>query len=217
MNCLKKLLLNLRGVRGAGGVSSPFLGWKLIKPSKDGFIYWHIVNFADRMDKSAVIRNFVEVYDIWQNEMDKSDPEGVSVKYRATSNYEKAHIHIVFVKPGKLIQKITGQDGIPRTFYLPEKMDGPGGVLAYVPRNQHIIFFDESENWSDMKGGSLDRISLFDVAMHENGHIHDLNHSEDKRSFMNAYSDGWRKQITAADRKNMRTVLSAIKRLMING
>lgn len=204
MKCLKALLKRLKSFVFANQSQSSALGgrlgWKTMKPSPEGFIFWHLCNFTPRMDKTVIIRNFVDVFDGWQNRMDSIDPKGTRIKYRATSDYHKAHIRIFFVDPFIRFQDIDCVSGGVRTIYIPEKMDGPGGVLAYVPRDQHIIFFDSSENWSDMRTPKDGGISLFEVADHELGHIHDMDHSDEPGSIMNPYNDGTSKRFT---RKNM--------------
>lgn len=76
-----------------------------------------------------------------------------------------------------------GQHGDPLPF------DGKGNQLGHAfppgttPRSGDI-HFDLSENWSISLDCPLDKIDLFNLALHEIGHALGLPHSEDKNSIM---------------------------------
>lgn len=40
------------------------LGWPKIKPSSEGFVFWHIVNFTQHMPKEKTVEAFEDVFSI---------------------------------------------------------------------------------------------------------------------------------------------------------
>lgn len=154
------------------------LGWRKIKPSSEGFIFWHLVNFPSSLDKEKTIKAFRDVYDQWQQAFDEIEPKGRRIVLESTSDYNKAHIKMIFVPPFKRNVLIRGVDGISRYYTLPEPLDGSLGTLAYVVQNKHEIYFDDGEKWSDMSDMKRGVIDLFDVAFHEVGHVFDLAHGD---------------------------------------
>ena len=189
------------------------LGWPKIKPTPGAFIFWHIVNFpGGNVNKKAAVEAFTKVFDVWQKAMDKVEPPGRVIQYESTPNFDQAHIKLVFVHPGLLTESFLCADGQFRTFDIPSKLDGPGGVLAYVPRGNQTIFFDQGENWVAMGIDSQGEISLFDVALHEVGHTHDLGHSNIAASFMSAFYSYVSKGFQEDDYKALNQAWSKIKK-----
>lgn len=163
------------------------LEWPKLRPSTEGLILWHIVNFPTTMDKQKAIEAFRDVFNEWQTAMDEIYPKGRVITYDSTSEFKKAHIRLLFVHPGLKRELIECEDGVTRIFNIPSKMDGAGGVLAYVPHGDHTVFFDQGEAWGEMGMDKTGTISLFGVALHEVGHIHDLGHSKVKGAVMQPY------------------------------
>src|SRR5690625_8042171 len=151
VNCWKRLKKLFRSEKRS---IHNLLNWLKIEPSSEGFIYWHIVNFTPKMQKAAVVRSFVEVIEDWQMALDLIEHKGNFLQLRATNDFDEAHIRIVFVHPYLDYEWIDCADGKTRRFRIPQRFDGAGGVLAYVPRNTHTIFFDQAENWSDIHSHS---------------------------------------------------------------
>ena len=188
------------------------LGWPKIKPTPGAFIFWHIVNFpGGNVNKKAAVEAFTKVFDVWQKAMDKVEPPGRVIQYESTPNFDQAHIKLVFVHPGLLTESFLCADGQFRTFDIPSKLDGPGGVLAYVPRGNQTIFFDQGENWVAMGIDSQGEISLFDVALHEVGHTLDLAHSMVKNAVMGTYYTGESKGISEDDEAALNQAWSKTK------
>lgn len=148
---------------------------------------------------------------------DEIEPKGRAIEFRSTSDYDKAHIKLYFVKPGKKRQVIQCSDGKTRTIHLPSKFDGPGGTLAYVPYGSHEAFFDEGEKWSEMTNMRKGQIRLIDVALHEMGHVFDLGHSEFPKALMGAFFDGTPKVITQDDLDGTQKVWGRVKREIMEG
>ena len=124
------------------------LGWPKIKPTPGAFIFWHIVNFpGGNVNKKAAVEAFTKVFDEWQKAMDKVEPPGRVIQYASTPNYDEAHIKLLFVSPGMDKESLICADGQLRTFDIPSKLDGAGGVLAYVSIGNQTIFFDQGEDW----------------------------------------------------------------------
>lgn len=173
------------------------LNWKMIEPD-NGVIRWHIVNFTPDMDKYKVILAFTKVFEEFQIAFDKIPPVGRYISLETTDNFYDAHIHYFFVDPYVSEQKFLISDG--SEYVLTTNwpfIDGPGGVLAHRPPNLHQIHFDEAEPWVEINkpGG----IKLRATALHETGHIFDLDHSENKDSVMAPYYDEVKTQLTNDD------------------
>lgn len=194
MNCLKRLKTFFIKER-----ESPLLGWPKIEPSASGKIYWHLVNFPSNMRPDIVVAEFDEVFQDWQEIMNAVSPKGQYLTYESTRSLNKAHIKFVFVESGVQIQEIKCSDGQTRSFYIPHMMDGVGGILAYVPENEHTIYFDDSENWTDVESEGPTGIRLFTVVLHELFHVHDLKHSEERKSVRNPYYSSEEKRVTKKD------------------
>jgi len=188
------------------------LGWNKIKPSPEGFIFWHIVNIPRGMEKEKAINAFDRVFEEWQKAFDLIQPSGRWIKLESTSDYDEAHIRIVFVPPHMRKVSVQALDGTIRSYKLPQALDGPGGTLAYVVRNKHIAFFDDEEDWDDMSDIRILKMDLFDVALHEIGHIFDLAHDNDGDSVMTTYYDGRRLKISKADLEDLQQSYGKIKR-----
>lgn len=163
------------------------LEWPKLRPSPEGLIFWHIVNFPYMMEKTRAIDAFRDVFAQWQIAMDAIHPAGRVITYDSTSEFKKAHIRLLFVNPGLQHEAIDCEDRVRRVFNIPSKMDGSGGVLAYVPHGDHTVFFDHGENWGEMGMDKTGTISLFGVALHEVGHLHDLGHSKVDGAVMQPY------------------------------
>lgn len=185
------------------------LGWRKIKPSAEGFIFWHIVNFPATMQKAAAVNAFDKVFFEWQKAFDMIEPFGRWVNIKSTSDYDKAHIKIVFAPEGVRAFEAGG-----RSWRIPYKLDGPGGVLAYVEKDTHTVYFDDSEKWADMADPNNMIWDLFDVALHEVGHIFDLAHDDDEESAMTTYYDGSRLFVSSSDLRDLQEGYSRIKRRM---
>lgn len=209
VNCWKRLKKLFRSEKRS---IYNLLNWLKIEPSSEGFIYWHIVNFTPKMQKAAVVRSFVEVIEDWQMALDLIEPKGNFLKIRATKDFDKAHIRIIFVHPYLDYEWIDCTDGKTRRFRIPQRFDGAGGVLAYVPRNTHTIFFDQAENWSDIHSHSGKGISLKDVASHELAHVFDLGHTDEVISVRFPFYNGNDKIITDQDIVDLEVAYSDIKR-----
>ena len=177
------------------------LGWEMIEPTPGAFIFWHIVNFPTGVEKKEAILSFDKVFDVWQKAMDKVEPLGRVIQYASTPNFEAAHIKLLFVHPGLYAESFICSDGQFRTFDIPQKLDGPGGVLAYVPYGNQTIFFDRGENWVDMGIDSRGEVSLFDVSLHEVGHTMDLGHSNVPDAIMSAFYEGISKDFSDDDQE----------------
>lgn len=188
------------------------LGWNKIKPSPEGFIFWHIVNVPASMEKHKAINAFDRVFEEWQKAFDLIQPSGRWIILKKTSDYDKAHIRIVFSPPHRRSISVEALDGTIRNFQLPKSLDGPGGTLAYVVRNKHIAFFDDGEDWDDMADMRILKMDLFDVALHEVGHIFDLAHDNEGNSVMTTYYDGRRLKISKADLEDLQESYGKIKR-----
>ena len=193
------------------------LGWPKLKPSAEGLIFWHIVNFTEHMPKEKTVQAFEDAFSIWQIAFDEIKPEGRVIEFQSTSDFDKADIKIYFVKPGRSKQVIKCADGNTRTVKIPSKLDGAGGVLAYVPYGSHEMFFDEGEKWAEMTNMRHGEIRLIDVALHEMGHLFDLGHSEAKNALMGAYFDGTTKVITQDDLDGVQVVWGSVKRALAKG
>src|SRR5690625_5330976 len=63
------------------------LGWNKIKPSPEGFIFWHIVNIPRGMEKERAINAFDRVFEEWQKAFDLIQPSGRWIKLESTSDY----------------------------------------------------------------------------------------------------------------------------------
>ena len=188
------------------------LGWVMIKPTPGAFIFWHIVNFPRGVEKKAAVESFTKVFDVWQKAMDKVEPPGRVIQYASTPVYEDAHIKLLFVHPGLDTESFICSDGQFRTFDIPEKLDGPGGVLAYVPEGCQTIFFDQGENWVAMDSDGNGEISLLDVANHEVGHRHGLAHSTVLSAIMSTFYEYVSKSFSDDDQAGLNAAWSEIKK-----
>lgn len=193
------------------------LEWPKLQPSQEGLIYWHIVNFPVTMDKEMTIRSFRKVFDVWQAAMDGIEPIGRVITYESTSDFDKSHIKLIFVHPGETQEVVRREDGKTTVFPIPQAMDGAGGTLAYVPYGQHMVYFDQGENWAKMGSDKTGRISLLAVGLHEIGHVHDLGHSRVKGSVMNPYYSHDAITLNYDDLLGLTAGYSEMKRAIKNG
>ncbi len=203
---------------GRDGIAEfKLLGWPKMKPSYGAFIFWHIVNFPEGMDKEDTIHSFRQVFELWQEAMDDVEPKGRVIQYKTTSVYDRSHIKLLFVNPGLKTELIDCDDGVTRNFQIPVKLDGKGGTLAYVARGSQTIFFDQGENWIKMGVDSTGSISLFNVALHELGHIHDIGHSMYNGAVMAPYYSIVNNSFTQDDNDAISASWSLIKKNIAEG
>ena len=194
------------------------LNWKMIEPDKDGSIYWHIVNFTPDQPKEKTVEAFTEAFAIWQNAFDKVPPEGRVIEFKPTSDFHKAHIRLFFMQPKTRVQEYIISDGTRYKLLNEWPFDGELGVLAHRPPNKHELHFDESESWSDIhkweKSGDKWKlmVKLMAVALHEIGHLVDLDHSNDAKALMAAMYDGTRVTIQDDDQRGLNQKWAPIKK-----
>lgn len=183
------------------------LNWKMIEPSTDGVIYWHIVNFTPDQPQHKTLYAFTKAFEIWQEAFDKVPPVGRYITLKPTSDFHKAHVRLFFMDPHKKKQRYTISDGSTYDLRNDWPFNGPQGVLAHRPPNKHEVHFDESEKWSDIhKFEKVGKkwvlfVNLMAVVLHEVGHVWDIGHSDVKSALMAPVYDGNRITITPDDFK----------------
>ena len=188
----------------------------MITPTDEGIIYWHIVNFTDKMDKYKVILAMEQCFNKWQDALDKIEPVGRAITFKTTDDYNQAHIRLFFLTPKENEFRFTISDGSEIRVISKWPMDGPNGKLAHRPPGKHELHFDNSEAWSDIhevdKNGDVTKVQLWQVAMHEMGHVLDLGHCDDETAIMYPKYDGMHTDITKDDINGLQKAWGKIKR-----
>lgn len=134
------------------------------KPKSKKFTY-NILKYSNQLKKQQIDKEIARAFAVWSQYTDLTFTR---------KNLNKVDIDISF-------EKYAHGDGDP--------FDGPMGVLAHAGRTlkyNYEIHFDDSEHWLDGDkywGGK----NLFQVAVHEIGHILGLHHSNDPSSVMYSY------------------------------
>lgn len=197
------------------------LKWQKIQPTEDGHIYWHIVNFPAGMDKYRVVLAFEQCFAKWQQAFDEIEPRGRALTLSATGDFKRAHIRIYFLDPHLKEFEFTLEDGTKHRVTNRWPMDGPLGKLAHRPPASFDLHFDASEAWSEIhkaceKTGTIQQVQLWQVAMHEMGHVFDLGHSDVPEAIMYPTYDGKHTEITADDREGLQKAWGKIKRQFVH-
>ena len=190
-------------IAGAGPAQYKLLNWKKLVPDDQGVIYWHVANFTEKMDKFKVLFAFQTCFEKWQAAFDAIEPVGRVIELKSTEDWNKAQIRLYFLNPGASSQDIIISDGRTITISNRWPFDGPQGVLAHRAPNSFDLCFDESEQWSEIhkyeaKSNTL-FVQLWQVAMHELGHMLDIDHSRDEKAIMYPTYDGEHTEMTQDD------------------
>jgi|GEM_PF-5724345 len=181
------------------------LNWLKIKPDANGVIYWHVANLTAKMDKYKVLFAFQTCFIKWQAAFDLIDPVGRVIELKSTDDWHQAQIRLYFLEPGATSQSVTISDGSAKVISNAFPFDGAMGVLAHRLHNSFDLYFDEGEQWSDIhkfeKVGNdyVLYVQLWQVAMHELGHMFDIGHASDKTAIMYPTYDGEHIDIVADD------------------
>lgn len=193
------------------------LKWPKVQPDDDGSIYWHIVNFTSKMDKFKCILAFEHCFNEWQDAFDSIEPVGRAITFKPTNDYHKAHIKIYFLNPGERKREFTLSDGSKVGVENKWPFEGPQGVLAHRPPGKFEIHFDESEEWSEIHkveskdGKHILHVQLWQVAMHELGHVLDIGHSRVEEAIMYPTYDGVHTKIVQDDLDGLAAAWSKTK------
>jgi hypothetical protein len=207
------------------GCSSPetsaaeykLLNWAKLVPDANGIIYWHVANFTSKMDKFKVLFAFQTCFNKWQEAFDAIEPVGRSIELKPTDDYNQAQIRLFFIKPKLVNQTVILNDGTEKNIKNPFPFDGAGGVLAHRLPNSFDLYFDEDEQWSEIhKFEKIGEqyvlfVQLWQVAMHELGHMFDIGHASDKKALMFPTYDGEHIDITSDDLKGLAAGFSKVK------
>lgn len=134
--------------------------------SKTKKITYKISKYSIQLSKQRIDDGIARAFDTWSEYVDFTFIR----KYKG-----KVDIEISF-------EKYDHDDDSP--------FDGPMGVFAHagVSKYKNVIHFDDSEDWTIDENESWDSDeTLFQVAVHEIGHILGLDHSNKPSSIMYAY------------------------------
>ena len=202
-------------IDAAGPAEYKLLNWAKIVPDEQGIIYWHIANFTEKMDKFKVLFAFQTCFEKWQAAFDAIAPVGRVIELRATDDWHKSQIRLYFLNPGVSSQNIVISDGSTVTVCNKWPFDGPQGVLAHRPPHSFDLHFDEGEAWSDIHKYDKEKQTLFvqlwQVAMHELGHMLDIAHSSDPLAIMYPTYDGEHTEILKDDLDGLAAAFGKVK------
>lgn len=202
-------------VNTVGPAQYKLLNWEKIRPDKDGVIYWHVANFTEKMDKFKILFAFQTCFEKWQEAFDAIAPVGRVITLKSTDDWHQGQIRLYFLQPGQTSQDITISDGSTITVSNRWPFDGPQGVLAHRPPNSFDLYFDEGEAWSDIhkydKIGNTLFVQLWQVAMHELGHMLDIDHATDPLALMYPTYDGEHITITQDDLNGLAAAFGKVK------
>jgi hypothetical protein len=202
-------------IRAQGPAEYKLLNWAKITPDKDGVIYWHVANFTEKMDKFKILFAFQTCFEKWQQAFDAIAPVGRVITLKSTDDWHQGQIRLYFLQPGQTSQDITISDGSTITVSNRWPFDGPQGVLAHRPPNSFDLYFDEGEAWSDIhkydKAGNTLFVQLWQVAMHELGHMLDIDHATDPLALMYPTYDGEHTEITQDDLNGLAAAFGKVK------
>lgn len=179
------------------GAKFSILNTHPMKVNKDGKFLWHIVNFTEDAPRAQTLLAMQNAIATWQEAFDKVKPIGRHIILESTSNYDDAHIKIVFCKKRVKKQVILCADGKTRTYNLVQAPDGSQDVLGFVESWKPYVFMDDSDLWGDNSSwvNGIWTIKTEEVLQHELGHIFDLGHSHVKEDIMFPSYDGTDKHI----------------------
>lgn len=202
-------------VNAIGPAQFKLLNWSKIKPDKDGVIYWHVANVTAKMDKFKTLFAFQTCFEKWQAAFDAIEPAGRVIELRPTDDWHKAHIRLYFLQPGQTSQDVVISDGTTIQVRNKWPFDGPEGVLAHRVPDSFDLYFDEGEAWSDIHKYDKEKgtffVQLWQVAMHEIGHMLDIDHSKDPLAIMYPTYDGEHITITQDDLDGLAAAFGKVK------
>lgn len=202
-------------VLAAGPAEYKLLNWAKLVPDENGIIYWHVANFTAKMDKFKVLFAFQTCFEKWQAAFDAIEPCGRVIELRTTDDWHKAQIRLYFLNPGQSSQDIVISDGSTIQVNNKWPFDGPLGVLAHRPPNSFDLYFDEGEAWSDIHKYDKEKQTLFvqlwQVAMHEIGHMMDIAHASDPLAIMYPTYDGEHITILQDDLDGVQAAFGKVK------
>ncbi len=170
----------------------------------DGMFFWYLGNESKDLSRASLLQIFEAVFEAWGKALDP-------LVFVRTEDKKQVHIQLYFGA-----HEHVELDACPFAF------DGKNGILAHAfPKGSGQlsghIHFDESEMWSPLSFGHLpkvekisplptassrmeeDGIDLFQVALHEVGHVLGLGHSEIEEAIMYAFYDGIRQGLHSDD------------------
>lgn len=192
------------------------LNWAKVEPDPHGVIYWHIANFPPTMDKYKTLFALQTCFNKWQTAFDMIEPLGRVIELKPTDDWHQAHVRLYFIPPGVSTHTITISDGSKKTINT-KPLDGPSGVLAHRMPHSFDLYFDESEQWSEIhKYEKVGKeyvlfVQLWQVAMHELGHMFDIGHATDEKAIMYPTYDGQHVDITTDDLAGLTAAFTGIK------
>jgi len=202
-------------VNVAGPAEYKLLNWKKLVPDENGIIWWHVANFTEKMDKFKVLFAFQTCFEKWQAAFDSIEPVGRVIELRSTDDWHKAQIRLYFLQPGQSSQDIVISDGSTITVKNNWPFEGPLGVLAHRPPNSFDLHFDDGEAWSDIhkydQASNTLFVQLWQVAMHELGHMLDIAHATDELAIMYPTYDGEHVEILQDDINGLQAAFGKVK------
>ncbi len=154
----------------------------------DGKLFWYLGYGSSNLSRAVLVHLFEEVFKRWEAVLHP-------LSFVQTEEVSEVHIQLYF-----------GAQQHSHLGACPFAFDGKKGILAHAfpTRSGQLsghIHFDDAEQWYSPFEGTTPKegIDLFQVALHEVGHVLGLGHSEVEEAIMYAYYDGSRQGLHADD------------------